>query len=496
MTASHDIRDMSKHSLFRRLIPPLVVVIGILTAIITWVGTVRMNVALADRARRRADSLAASEHDSLLRLMRSGDHRDLQAALEPLGRNPDVAALRLLGPDGRILASSRAAERGGVLGDHLAQRGSGGDLLAGDAGPDVHRRGVIHVTRPFLNDSGCQSCHGTGGPVIAWLDLDVDVNEHAIGFATFTTLSAALGAFYLLAAIAILVPGLSAIVVRPLRRLTDAMRQVRDGDLAVSVAPAGTREIDTVVGGFNRMVVDLRNARASEEEARRLQLERVEQLAVVGELAAGLAHEVRNPLSGVKAVLDVLERESGDPSRRDVLRDASGELVRIDQILRELLQFARPKPPALVPFDLDALVRNAVALTVPADADAPRIRCEIDGALPAAMGDAGQVRQVLVNLLLNAQHASGETGEVVISTGRHDGQLWCRVRDTGAGVPAEKAETIFRPFVTTKTRGTGLGLSISRRIVELHGGRLALDNPGEPGASFTFTLPVAPSAGS
>ena len=446
MTASHDIRDMSKHSLFRRLIPPLVVVIGILTAIITWVGTVRMNVALTDRARRRADSLAASEHDSLLRLMRSGDHRDLQAALEPLGRNPDVAALRLLGPDGRILASSRASERGGVLGDHLAQRGSGGDLLPGD----------------------------------------VDVNEHAIGFATFTTLSAALGAFYLLAAIAILVPGLSAIVVRPLRRLTDAMRQVRDGDMAVSVAPAGTREIDTVVGGFNRMVVDLRNARASEEEARRLQLERVEQLA----------HEVRNPLSGVKAVLDVLERESGDPSRRDVLRDASGELVRIDQILRELLQFARPKPPALVPFDLDALVRNAVALTVPADADAPRIRCEIDGALPAAMGDAGQVRQVLVNLLLNAQHASGETGEVVISTGRHDGQLWCRVRDTGAGVPAEKAETIFRPFVTTKTRGTGLGLSISRRIVELHGGRLALDNPGEPGASFTFTLPVAPSAGS
>jgi signal transduction histidine kinase len=119
------------------------------------------------------------------------------------------------------------------------------------------------------------------------------------------------------------------------------------------------------------------------------------------------------------------------------------------------------------------------------------VRCALDEALTAAMGDAGQVRQVLVNLLLNAQHASSGAGEVVVSTGRAEDHLWCRVSDDGPGVPADKAEAIFKPFVTSKTRGTGLGLSISRRVVELHGGRLVLDNPGEPGASFTFSLPLA-----
>lgn len=482
---------MLKGSLFRRLIPPLVAAIASLTAVITYVGTSRMNEALADRARRRAASLSSSERDGILRLMRAGDHRDLQVVLEQLGRNPDIAVARVLRPDGTVYASSRPHETGRVLADHVAQHDPLGDRRPDNAEVRAHSRGVVHVVQPFVNTSDCQSCHRAAGSIVAWLDMDVDVNEHSIGFATFTSLSAALGGLYLLAAVTILVPGLATIVLRPLKRLTDAMDRVRDGDLSVAVEPGGTREIDSVVSGFNRMVVDLRTARAAEEEARRLQLERVEQLAVVGELAAGLAHEVRNPLSGVKAVVDVLARECEDASRRHVLHDASGELVRIDQILKELLQFARPKPPALAPFDFNALVRDAVALTFPADAAAPRVRCAVDEALPAAMGDAGQIRQVLVNLLLNAQQASIGTGEIVVSTGRSDGWLWCRVHDAGAGVPAEKAEAIFKPFVTSKTRGTGLGLSISRRVVELHGGRLVLDNPGEPGASFTFSLPLA-----
>lgn len=481
---------MSKGSLFRRLIPPLVAVIALLTAVVTFVGTSMMNDALADRARRRAEGLSVVQRDGLLALIRATDHRDLQDVAVVFGRHPDIGALRILRPDGTVAASSRPDERGRLVADHLGQASERGDLRSNDGDPG-RSSGVVHVVRPFTNSAECQACHSDAGPVVAWLDIDVDVNEHRVGFTTFTGLSAALGGLYLLAAIAILVPGLAAVVLRPLKRLTDAMGRVRDGDLTVAVEPGGTREIDMVVSGFNQMVGDLRRAKAIEEDARRLQMERVEQLAVVGELAAGLAHEVRNPLSGVKAVVDVLARESHDQSRRHVLHDASGELVRIDQILKELLQFARPKTPALAPFDLNALVRDAVALTFPPDPDEPRARCTLANGLPAAMGDAGQIRQVLVNLLLNARQAATPAGEIVVSTGQRDAELWCRIQDDGAGVPVDRADAIFRPFVTSKTRGTGLGLSITRRIVELHGGRLVLDNPGEPGASFTFTLPPA-----
>ena len=117
------------------------------------------------------------------------------------------------------------------------------------------------------------------------------------------------------------------------------------------------------------------------------------------------------------------------------------------------------------------------------------MRCDLAEGLPAAMGDAGQVRQVLVNLLLNAQQAATRAGEVVVSTGSRDGHRLVPRPRRRRRRAADRAEAIFKPFVTPKTRGTGLGLSISRRVIELQGGRLALDNPGEPGASFTLTLP-------
>ena len=472
---------MLKGSLFTRLIPPLVAVIALLTVVVTLVGRSKMNDALTDRAMRRAVALSAGERDGILRVMRAGAHSDLDDVLEQVGRSPDIDVVRLLRPGGLVSASSRPHETGSTIADHVQQANPMGDVKPGSGGGSVRQNTVIHVVQPFRNTPECQVCHGAQDPVVAWLDLDVDVNEHSIGFATFTSLSAALGGLYLVAVIAILVPGLTTIALRPLGRVTDAMRQVRDGDLTVSVEPGGTREIDTVVSGFNRMVVDLRNAQASEEEARRNQMERVEQLAVVGELAAGLAHEVRNPLSGVKGVIDVLTRESTDDSRRRVLHDASGELVRIDQILKDLLQFAKPKPPALAPFDFNGLVRDAVALTFPGGVGHPRARCQLAEDLPPARGDAGQIRQVLVNLLLNAQQAANRAGEVIVTTGRDEGHVWCRVKDDGAGVPLDRAEAIFRPFVTSKTRGTGLGLSISRRVVELHEGRLRARQPRHAG---------------
>lgn len=485
---------MPTGSLFRRLIPPLVAVIALLTAVVTTFGRSKMNDALTDRAMRRAVALSAVERDGILRLMRAGAHSDLQYVLEQIGRSPDIEVVRLLRPDGLVASSSHPHETGSHLPDHVTQTTVTGDLRPAASGAAPGQHSVIHVVQPFRNTPECQECHREQGPVIAWLDLDVDVNEHAIGFATFTSLSAALGGLYLLAAVGILVPGLSRTALKPLRRLTDAMGRVKGGDLTVTVDPAGTREIDTVISGFNRMVGDLKQARAVEEEARRNQMERVEQLAVVGELAAGLAHEVRNPLSGVKAVLDVLTRECEDDTRRRVLKDASGELVRIDQILKDLLQFARPKPPAIQPFAFNDLVRDAIALSFTGGAGHPHATLALDDTLPTAMGDAGQIRQVLVNLLINAQHAATRGGEVIVATGVADGHIWCRVQDDGPGVPIDRAEAIFRPFVTSKSRGTGLGLSISRRIMEMHNGRLALDNPGMQGASFTFTLPVASSS--
>jgi signal transduction histidine kinase len=477
-------------TLLGRLLPPLAGVVVVLTGLVMGVGTTVMRQAVRERAEARALTLSVVEREALDRLVRAGEHRDLQRIMEQLGQNPDVAAIRLLRPDGEIRASSHAHEVGTRAEAHAAQEGERGDLLDSPAGG-----AVVHTVQPIRNAAECRPCHG-GGPLVALLDLDVAVNPHVTGRIAFGTLSALLGALYLLAVVAITIPTLGAVAVRPMKRLVSAMRRVQAGDLDVQVAPAGTLEVDALVDGFNEMVARLRQARAAEAEAQRLQMERVEQLAAVGELAAGLAHEVRNPLSGVKAVVEVLAQETAlDETRRAILRDAAGELSRMDRIIRELLQYARPKPPSLAPFDLNEVVRDAVALTLaPALGDGATVDSRLDPELPPVLGDAAMVRQVLVNLLLNAQQAvpPGAPGTYLVATGASDGMAWCRIRDFGPGVPADRAETIFRPFVTTKTRGTGLGLAISRRLVEVQGGRLTLDNPGQTGASFTFTIPLAP----
>lgn len=484
---------MKSKTLIRRLLPPLAGVVAVLTLVVLIVGMIAMRGAVLERARKRAEILLSSERESLERLMRAGDHSDLQTLVEQMARNPDVAAIRIISASGTVHSSSHPSELGRHAGDHRVQISAYGDLLPAALGDAARTEPLtVHVIQPFLNKPSCSRCHSTPGDVLGYLDLDAHINTHMTGLTAFGTLSGALGLLYLVAVIGVGLPLVNRVVRRPVQHITSAMRDVQAGDLNVRVEPCGTGEIDAVVDGFNQMVAQLRHGRAAEETARRLEMERVEQLATVGEIAAGLAHEVRNPISGVKAVLEIIVRDTPDEERRGVLRDATNELMRIDQILRDLLQFARPRQPAREPFDLNALVRDTAAFTQRgAGSHAAPVTCEAAPGLPLAEGDAPQIRQVLVNLLMNAHQAAGAGGQVHVVTGRQGQRVWCRVRDTGPGVPADRAETVFRPFATTKARGTGLGLSISRRIMELHDGSLTLDNPGQQGASFTLTLSAA-----
>ncbi|HSL22663.1 MAG TPA: ATP-binding protein [Vicinamibacterales bacterium] len=483
---------MNRGSLFRRLFTPIAAAVIVLTVTVTALGVVLMRRALVQRARGRVVALAPATRDHIGFVMRAGDHRHLSAVIEEHGgANPDLDALRVLRPNGVIAASSRRAEVGTrITAEHRGQRDASGDLLAGR----FWTTRILHSVRPLENAPPCRTCHGSEAKVIGFLDVDVAVNPHITGLTAFGGLSALLGTLYLLAVVGILVPVIGYVVVGPLRGVTAAQRRVERGDLAVRLEPTGTREIDDLMSGFNHMVRQLADARACEAEKQRLEQERAQQLASFGQLAASLAHEFRNPLSSVKAVVEVLAAEAGTDPNADVLRAAAGELDRIDQILKDLLQYARPRQPARVSFDLNMVVAEVTSLAFPPFASgAPRVRLEPQGELPPVLGDPDLVRQVVVNLLLNAAETDphGDNFCITLQTGRNGSFAWCRVSDNGPGVPAEAAAKIFQPFVTSKLRGTGLGLPTSRRLIELQGGALSLENPGQPGASFLFTVPFA-----
>lgn len=282
-------------------------------------------------------------------------------------------------------------------------------------------------------------------------------------------------------------------VQRPMVELQKKISQVGAGDLSVTVSFAHRNdEIGDLGRNFNHMVEQLRESRAEIERLHRTQMSRAEHLATLGELATGLAHEIRNPLAGIAGVIEIVSRDLPTTSpARSVVKEVRQEIARINQIVSDLLQTARPHPPRIRKSDLNTTVEHAVMLgRQQALAKSISITLQKDSSLPEVEHDSDQVHQVLLNLLLNALQAIDHDGKISVTVKSRGSMAVVEVSDNGRGIPPEQLPHIFRPFFTTKGDGTGLGLSLARRIVEDHHGRIDVASTVGKGTTFTVILPL------
>ncbi len=279
---------------------------------------------------------------------------------------------------------------------------------------------------------------------------------------------------------------------RPMVELQEKIALVSEGNLDVAVSFAKRNdEIGDLGRNFNQMLLQLRESREEIETLHRTQMSRAEHLATLGELAAGLAHEIRNPLAGIAGVIEIIGRDlpSTSPARA-VLKDVRQEVTQINRILTDLLETARPHPPQVCPSNLNTTVEHAVMLARQQVLSKP-IKIELQQApdLAEVEHDSDQIHQVLLNLLLNAVQAIEGVGTVRVEIGLRGDHATVAVSDTGRGIPPQTLPNIFRPFYTTKGNGTGLGLSLARRIVEEHHGRIEVSSVVGKGSKFTVLLP-------
>lgn len=290
-------------------------------------------------------------------------------------------------------------------------------------------------------------------------------------------------------------PDVETILLTGYGTVESAADAVRAGACAYLLKPCATPELLLTLKQAMRQV---RLQRDKRELARRAQV--AEKLAAVGTLTAGLSHEIRNPLNAAGLQLSVVERrveQLPETLRRPILEPLSlvrDEIRRLDHILQDFMQFARPTEFASKPVDVQAVAHKIQAL-LKDDAEQRAIRLECAGTSPGwVLGDEGRLRQVIMNLVLNALEATPKGGWVKLTCREAERDVVLLIEDSGPGISPENLRRIFEPFFTTKPSGSGLGLAIVHAIVTQHGGSIQAENVSGAGARFSMRLPVHPRA--
>jgi signal transduction histidine kinase len=241
----------------------------------------------------------------------------------------------------------------------------------------------------------------------------------------------------------------------------------------------------------------LHEKQKSKDEEVSCRLLHAEHMASLGQLAAGLAHEIKNPLAGIRGVLELLRDESEEEEKTRLFQQMVGELDRVNTTIHGLLHYARPAPPKPVATDVEGLLDEVFGLLNPGLAKQQiRLTCSAAADLPRFNLDPSQIKQVLVNLITNAADAIENDGTVSVTASlfpRGDG-LILAVKDDGPGIPEENLIEIFEPFYTTKFTGTGLGLSVAQSLVERAGGKLQVSSETGQGTTFFILLPTPETA--
>ncbi len=495
------------HSLKVKFVAALVLLVSVVIGLSTWwtlnIHEGHMFRATEDKIRAIAEAI----EQGIYVAMREGRSHDVQRILEGMRRDPDIDRVIIFDTGGKILRASQPELVGRILdrrrlSRYLDQPESTVQGLREDG------RLIQSVVKKIRNRSECFPCHGSQATVNGILHVDMsfqkteeqiaEMERSALWMMLLTAVVLAIGG-------AILIVRL---VERPVASLMRGMAEVEGGNLETR-ADLGTRdEFGRLADSFNTMVEKLKAAREEIDVYHQDRLARAERLATLGEVAASLAHEIKNPLAGITGAVQVMAEELPEAdSRKEIMQEILTQVHRLDRTTQDLLAFARPGKPDVEPCDIhQVLDRVLILLAENPEAKQMRVLRAYHPALPLVQADGKQLRQVFLNLILNAVQAMPAGGQVTLQTAVRNGaggdgaeptmhapMVEVAVTDTGPGIPSSVLKDIFTPFVTTKRRGTGLGLSVSRRIVESHAGWITAESPAGQGATFRVFLPLESS---
>lgn len=441
--------------------------------------------------------------ENVIRAMEKGRHFDMHRILRTFAVYRDVRKISILDIDGTIKASTQDELNGKVrdIETYLRNRSFIREEKVRLKEGKIERERVYYFNTPVLNRPECFQCHGQERKIIGIVtvanslkEMDtmlwkIEIHSVILAIITIAFLSFVLG-FLSLKFINI-----------PIKKLTETMKQAEKGDLTVRVNVKSRDEMGSLAENLNIMIGKLDLAKREAEQYHQELIQRADRMASIGELASGIAHEIRNPLAGIQGAVQILvEGFPKEDPRTQVTEEIQKQIYKMERLVRDLLNYAKPVPANYLPTDINGLIDKVLSFFVtqrgvPADY---RIEKKLFSSLPKTMIDPSSMEQAFLNIILNAQKAMPKGGTFTVSTAaprrKDDGKEVREVQiifeDTGVGIPGENLRKIFNPFFSTRSDGTGLGLAITKNIVEQHGGRIDVESQVNVGTKFIITLPA------
>jgi two-component system NtrC family sensor kinase len=459
-----------------------------------FVTLLREQMQLINSARESSELLLNTIERSVYNSMRIGSTADVQVILEMVGQNEKLVGVRIFHPHGVILKSSHPAEVGRVV-DERDFRLFMDNKREGVFTLDGHGE-VLGMVKPIYNDRQCNICHGSKTRIIGILNVNyslVETRKRIVELTKLFVISTIAIIGFLSLAISLV---MLKFVKKPLSQVAKNMAKVEAGDLSVRMTSQGKDEIGRLIVSFDSMVERLDLAKKELDALHFQQMERADRLASVGEMAAGIAHEIKNPLTGIAAAITVIKDDfTPEDSRVIIINEVLEQVSRLDKTVNDLLFFGKPTVAEPACTDVNNALRK-ILIFASQHSGGKNIekRLELAEGLPPVYVDAKQMQQVFLNLFLNAVQAMQDGGTLTVQSGLKnvDGSdlVEIRVTDTGQGIPLQILDKIFTPFFTTKAQGTGLGLAISHRLIAQQGGRLSVVSEDGKGTTFTVELPA------
>lgn len=439
-------------------------------------------------ARARSTLTAEIIKNSITSTMLKGNSGVTQNFLQSLVAE-DLKAVRLVKPDGTIKYSSAPKEIGTRI--KVPEMGEPPRPVFQ---PSRAAGGLVKsLFVPIYNEKPCQRCHADAPRILSLLSVEMS-NEKAIARLKRMKMTSALMFIVTLAVLSVSLGIMTtSLVTRPIKAIIDTMRKVREGDLRVRFLTSRKDEIGELADSLHSMLFELHKTRQELEQCHVSDLQKVEKMATVGELAAAIAHDIKNPLAGISGAIQVFAEDfPEDDYRRDIIKEVLFEIERLDRSVKDLLNYARPPRPNIIRTPIVPIVER-VALLLKPQAGKHGIDIEISETddVDEMHLDPDQIQQVFLNIMLNAIQAMPDGGKLIVTTSLipNTDMVEIAFRDTGTGIPAESLPDIFKPFFTTKHAGTGLGLAICKNTVERHGGKLLVKSRMGVGTTFKVLLP-------